>query len=420
MKRTLLTGLLAVCTLLAQAEGKPKTGWVFTPMPNISYNSDVGLLLGAFSDFFYYGDGTVYPNFLHHGSISAAFATKGSWYVHGMFESVSLIPGLRVSASATYRDDRVNNFYGFNGIASPFYPELELNKETRTAWYTNNRRLLRFAAAAQGSITGHLHWMGGLVFRHVMMDDFSLKNYDSGKSLYLYYHSRGLIRDDEFKGGTSLELKGGITFDTRDVELFPSKGLYAELYLVGNGDLKQWRYNYLQLVAHWKQFVTIIPDWLIAAFHVGLQQTLAGEIPFYNLNELATISYPYEENCGFGSRYSVRGFRLNRIAAAGYAWSNFEFRVIPIKFNLFKQYFEIVFNPFLDMVSITKTYRQEEMMYNLPTTWYLDEKRPMMASAGMGVKLHMNTNFILSVDVGKGFDPQLSDLFVGMATTYVF
>jgi len=420
MKRTLLTGLLAVCTLLAQAEGKPKTGWVFTPMPNISYNSDVGLLLGAFSDFFYYGDGTVYPNFLHHGSISAAFATKGSWYIHGMFESVSLIPGLRVSASATYRDDRVNNFYGFNGIASPFYPELELNKETRTAWYTNNRRLLRFAAAAQGSITGNLHWMGGLVFRHVMMDDFSLKNYDSGKSLYLYYHSRGLIRDDEFKGGTSLELKGGITFDTRDVELFPSKGLYAELYLVGNGDLKQWRYNYLQLVAHWKQFVTIIPDWLIAAFHVGLQQTLAGEIPFYNLNELATISYPYEENCGFGSRYSVRGFRLNRIAAAGYAWSNFEFRVIPIKFNLFKQYFEIVFNPFLDMVSITKTYRQEEMMYNLPTTWYLDEKRPMMASAGMGVKLHMNTNFILSVDIGKGFDPQLSDLFVGMATTYVF
>lgn len=431
MKRTLLTGLLAVFTLLAQAEGKPKTGWVFTPMPNISYNSDVGLLLGAFSDFFYYGDGTVYPNFLHHGSISAAFATKGSWYIHGMFESVSLIPGLRVSASATYRDARVNNFYGFNGIASPFYPELELNKETHTAWYTNSRRLLRIAAAVQGNITGHLHWMGGLVFRHVMMDDFSLKNYDSGKSLYLHYYRRGVIHADEFKGGSSLELKGGITFDTRDVELFPSKGMYAELMLLGNGDLKQWRYNYLQLAAHWKHFVSIVPKWLIFAYHLGLQQTLAGEIPFYNLNELATISYPYEENCGFGSRYSVRGFRLNRIAAAGYAWGNFELRAIPIKFNLFKQYFEIVFNPFLDLVSITRTYRLEEMMYdltptpgvagsNIPATWYLDENRPVMASAGMGVKLHMNTNFILSVDVGKGFDPQMSDLFVGMATTYVF
>ena len=43
-----------------------------------------------------------------------------------------------------------------------------------------------------------------------------------------------------------------------------------------------------------------------------------------------------------------------------------------------------------------------------------------MASAGMGVKLHMNTNFILSVDFGKAFDPELSDFMVGMATTYVF
>ena len=43
-----------------------------------------------------------------------------------------------------------------------------------------------------------------------------------------------------------------------------------------------------------------------------------------------------------------------------------------------------------------------------------------MASAGMGAKLQMNTNFILSVDFGKGFDPQLSDFTVGMGTTYVF
>ena len=49
-----------------------------------------------------------------------------------------------------------------------------------------------------------------------------------------------------------------------------------------------------------------------------------------------------------------------------------------------------------------------------------DRKLPVMASAGIGGKLHMNTNFILSLDVAKGFDPQLSDLMVGMATTYVF
>ena len=41
-------------------------------------------------------------------------------------------------------------------------------------------------------------------------------------------------------------------------------------------------------------------------------------------------------------------------------------------------------------------------------------------SAGMGAKIHMNTNFMISVEVGKAFNPQLSDLTVAMATTYLF
>ena len=32
----------------------------------------------------------------------------------------------------------------------------------------------------------------------------------------------------------------------------------------------------------------------------------------------------------------------------------------------------------------------------------------------------MNTNFILSLEVGKAFNPQLSELTVAMATTYLF
>ena len=428
MRKTVLTGLLAIFTLGAHAQDGPKTGWVFTPMPNISYNTDLGLNLGAFCDFFYYGDGSVYPNFLHHAGFTGAYATKGSWFLHGYFESVALVPGLRISASATYRDARANNFYGFNGIASIFNKELELNTETRTAWYTNRRRFFRASAAVQGRITDHLSWVGGAVFRHVMMGDFSLKNYDSGKSLFLLYRANGVIADDEFAGGTSLELKTGLTYDTRDVELFPSKGVYGELLLVGNGDLRQWKYNYLQVSAHWKQFIPIVPGRLIFAYHLALQHTLAGEIPYYNLNELATISYLYEESAGLGSRYSVRGYRYNRIAAAGYAWANIELRVIPFKFNLFGQHFDIVFNPFLDLASITKTYRMEEQMYRLtptpgqpvPGPVFQDEQLPLMASAGIGGKLHMNTNFILSLDFAKAFDPQLSDFMVGMATTYVF
>ena len=74
------------------------------------------------------------------------------------------------------------------------------------------------------------------------------------------------------------------------------------------------------------------------------------------------------------------------------------------------------------LAGITKTYRGDlqASLADSPIPVWQDRKLPVMASAGIGGKLHMNTNFILSLDVAKGFDPQLSDLMVGMATTYVF
>ena len=413
-----LTGVYAV------AQEQPKTGWVFTPMPNLGYTTDTGVTLGAFSDFFYYGDGSSYPNFLHHAGFSAAYATKGSWYAHFYFESPALIEGLRLNASITYRDAMVNNFYGFNGIASPYDAGLDLNAENRTAWYTNHRRFFRVSGSVMGGIGRHLDWMGGFVFRHVRMADFSLEKYDSGNSLFTAYRDIGLIREDEFAGGTSLEFKAGLVYDSRDVELSPNKGMYGELYLVGNAALGQWKYSYAQLVGHFRHYITLFPGRLVFAYHLGIQHQFAGEIPYYNLNEIATIFYPYEEICGLGSRVTVRGIRYNRIMAAGYAWGNFELRFIPFKFHLFGQRFNLVLNPFADLCAITRPYRQEQQKELGRThpelNLWQDKTLPVMAAFGLGGKIQMNTNFILSLEVGRGLDPQVSDWTIGMATTYVF
>lgn len=425
MKKGLITFLLLCLPGIgAFAQDVPKTGWAFTPMPNLAYSTDNGLTLGAYSDFFYYGDGSVYPNFLHHAGISAAYATKGSWYAHAYFESPSLFDGLRVNASMTYRDAMVNNFYGFNGIASPYSPTLDLNPVSGTAWYTNHRRFFRFSGSVMGDIGKCFQWMGGIVFRHVRMADFSLEKYSSGKSLFLTYRDIGLIREDEFAGGTSLEVKAGVVYDSRDVEISPGKGVYGEFYLLGNAGLSQKKYSYLQLVAHFRQYLSLVPGRLVFAWHLGLQHQLAGEIPYYNLNEIATIFYPYEEICGLGSRVTVRGIRYNRIMAAGYAWANFELRITPFKFQLFGQQFNLVLNPFADVCAITRSYRLEEQkrlggLFPELKIWQ-DRKLPLMAAFGLGGKIQMNTNFILSLDVGRGLDPQVGAWTVGMATTYAF
>ena len=425
MKRLLAVAALSLAGLTAVAQEEPKTGWVFTPFPDVSYNSDIGLNLGGFCDFFYYGDGTDYPNFQHHIAVCGAWATKGSWYLHGMFDSKTLVPGARVTGSLTYRDASMNNFYGFNGLHAPYFPELDLNKETRTAFYTDHRQVLRAAATIQKPLEGRLNWMAGAVFRHIRISDFDLKNYDNRESLYRDYRAVGLIREDEANGGTSLEGRIGLTYDSRDIEWVPNQGIYGELYVNANADLSHKKYHYAQLVGHFRHFVPIVFGRLTFAYHLGLQHQFAGEMPWYNLNEISNLIYQYEEYEGLGSRYTIRGYRYNRIMAAGYAWGNFELRAKVLQFNLFKQHFDLVVNPFYDAGAITRYYRLDEHRRTGGITdgWrqsYAEATERIHSSAGVGAKIHMNTNFIISVEVAKGFNPQLSDLTVAMSTTYMF
>ncbi len=424
MKKMLIAAIAVLTALTAAAQEETKTGWVFTPFPDVSYNSDIGLNLGGCCDFFYYGDGTDYPNFQHHIAVCGAWATKGSWYLHGLFDSKTLVPGARVTGSLTYRDASMNNFYGFNGLHSPYFPELDLNQETRTAYYTDHRQVIRAAATFQKPLSGRLNWMAGAVFRHIRIGDFDLKNYDSGYSLYRLYRAAKIIREDEAEGGNSLEGRIGLTYDSRDVEWVPNKGIYGELYVNTNADLTHKKYNYAQLVAHFRHFVPIVFGRLTFAYHLGLQHQFAGEMPWYNLNEISNLIYQYEEYEGLGSRYTIRGYRYNRIMAAGYAWGNFELRARILQFNLFKQHFDIVVNPFCDIATITRKYRlddqREPILPVKDVVFFQDADQKLFPSAGIGGKIHMNTNFILSLEVAKAFHPQLADLTVSMATTYLF
>ena len=410
--------------LEAAAQEEPKTGWVFTPFPDVSYNSDIGLNLGGFCDFFYYGDGTDYPNFQHHIAVCGAWATKGSWYLHGMFDSKTLVPGARVTGSLTYRDASMNNFYGFNGLHSPYFQELDLNVDDRMAYYTDHRQVIRAAATFQKPIKGRLNWMAGAVFRRIRIDDFNLKNYDNVWTLYRDYRAVDLIHEDESNGGNSLEARIGLTYDSRDVEWVPNKGMYWEAYVNGNADLSHKRYHYAQFVGHFRHYVPIVFGRLTFAYHLGLQHQFAGEMPWYNLNEISNLIYQYEEYEGIGSRYTVRGMLYDRIMAAGYAWGNFELRAKVLQFNLFKQHFDLVINPFFDAATVTREFRPDEhaKLRTLTGTRQLwqDATEKVHCSAGLGGKIHMNTNFILSMEVGKGFNPQLSALTVSMATTYMF
>ena len=68
------------------------------------------------------------------------------------------------------------------------------------------------------------------------------------------------------------------------------------------------------------------------------------------------------------------------------------------------------------------TFKEHQKLQSLTdhVRLWQDATEKVHCSAGIGAKLHMNTSFILSLEVGKGFNPQLSALTVSMATTYMF
>ena len=137
---------------------------------------------------------------------------------------------------------------------------------------------------------------------------------------------------------------------------------------------------------------------------------------------------------GLGGANSLRGIMRNRILANGFAYANIELRAKVVKFDIGKQHFYIGLAPFFDLGVITQPYELDEegikAAYNadtdplkLPLDNYFSMKMvdddvlntqvlnkdkvymPHMA-AGVGLKVAMNENFVLSVDWAMALNKQ--------------
>ena len=306
-------------------------------------------------------------------------------------------------------------------------------------------------------------------------------NYDKNITLFKRYQELGAIHADEAGGGTALEINAGFVFDTRDIEAAPNRGIWAEAYL--NGNILQHRY--LKACAYFRQYIDIpihLPAGdPVFAYRLAWQQTIAGETPIYMIQNIPLLVQRNMISEGFGSTGTIRGLRENRILTEGMAWANTELRVKLVNFKLFNQYFYLAVNPFFDAGIITKTYRSDafkaveydsRLVSGVDYTGYtnylkseyklsVDKKtgeykhksdkaikndlatlerfnrvhgagydgkiydksheKELIYSAGAGLKLAMNQNFIISVEMAKCFNELLdAGLWLGIGINYQF
>jgi hemolysin activation/secretion protein len=175
------------------------------------------------------------------------------------------------------------------------------------------------------------------------------------------------------------------------------------------------------------------------AYRIGTQNNIAGQSPFYMNTYLNTLFIQRVMYEGLGGANSLRGIMRNRILANGFAYANVELRCKVAKFDIGRQHFYIGLAPFFDMGVITQPYELDEVeirklydedcvetaakiskgenavmpmdfdkYFKLDNEGNIDHSKvylPHMA-AGLGLKVAMNENFVLSVDWAMALNKQ--------------
>ena len=329
------------------------------------------------------------------------------------------------------------------------------------AFYKYKRDLFRFAADIEGTIWQNIKWNAGLGVLGYMIDECDIEMLN-GKNefnpniphteqkamnpeiqgLYEKYIKWGLIDQVEAKGGWHPYLRAGLTYDSRDQRTCPTKGIYADAfftYTAAFGEQATKGYNHLQFNFNFRHYVPIYRDRVTFAYRIGTQNNIAGKSPFYMNTYLNTLFIQRVMYEGLGGANSLRGIMRNRILANGFAYANVELRAKVARFDIGRQHFYIGLAPFFDLGVITQPYELDEvkirklydedcvetaakiskgenavMPMDFDKYFVLDENgnidqsevyMPHMA-AGLGIKVAMNENFVLSVDWAMALNKQ--------------
>lgn len=409
-----------------------KTGWTFGALPSTSYDRDIGFKYGALVNFYNFGDGSRYPMYDHNLYLEYSRTTKGSNLAQFLYDSDSLIHGIRTAFEVRYATEQGLDFYGFNGYQSKYNHAFESDDDTANyisrMFYRQDRKLIRLRADFSGDLpVDNLKWFAGVEFYHNKIDVVNLDKLNKGKDeedllpdvqggLYQRYLDWKIIPEKEANGGIHTLLKAGVIFDTRDNEPNPMTGIWTDaVFIIAPGFLGDKHMTYGKLAITHRQYFTIIPRNLNFAYRLSYQGKIFGEIPTYMM-PLIFNSPPNKTRDGLGGRNTVRGLLRNRVVGEGYLYGNTELRWKVIHTKLFKQNFHIALSAFFDAGMVVQEYKvntsdvPNDIIINGKTYSKSDffttgKDRPHFGT-GAGIRFVLNDNFIVAFDYGFALRPR--------------
>jgi len=426
----LIIVLLVYCTsqICAQekdtTETKIKKGWIFSPFPIVGFDTDVGFQYGAFLYLHDYGDGSKYPDYIHSLYLEWSNTTKGNMIARFYYDSEFLIPNIRFIGDISYITEKALDFYGFNGYEAIYHPEWEDENDSTyvsRVFYRHERKMFRVMAGFQGNLIKNndkLKWIAGFTYFNNKVGSVDIDRLNKGKDeddklpevdgLYDLYVSNDVLLPSERDGNQVTYLKGGIVYDGRDFDAFPSKGIWMEaVFSYAPKFLGDWESSYLKFTFIHRQYLTLIRKKLVFAYRLAYQGTLAGKVPFHIQPHIVPIDMRSATSQGLGGKSTLRGVLRNRVIGDGFVLGNFEVRWIFLRTILFKQNFYLGTNLFFDTGRVIQNIERDTSNWEKPKDSYDQFFNPgaesFHNSAGIGIKVGVNENFIISTDYGRAF-----------------
>ena len=430
----ILIALLMASGTFAQKKEIIKKGWNFGPLPVVGFDADLGFQYGVTCDIFNYGDGSRYPRYNYKFNVEASRYTKGSGVFRFYSDMPFVVKDTKLFVDVTYFYAKKYEFFGFNGFeASSYDPYLALKKD---GYHFINRNQFRFVGSMQRPFfdVPNLYWTAGLAYYNTKVssiDTVKMADYAGQNTLYEKYVDAGIIKADEATGGNTTQFRLGMIYDSRDHNSDPTRGIYAEATLVGAPDfIDKKGYGNLSYTFIWRQYIPVYRDKLTFAYRLGAQNRIAGNTPWYMINNLNTMFFQKMYTEGLGGSVTMRGVNRNGVIGEGFAFGNVELRWRIVGFQFINQNWQVALNPFFDAGMVTQKFREQEQIAANGTGTILEpnafdsysgENERLHMSAGCGLKLIMNRNLIVSVDMGKALnakDGEKLKTFIGF--NYIF
>lgn len=400
-----------------------KEGRYIIPIPIVGYDPDTGINLGAGISFFQNGkkDSPFFRITPYRQLLLSQFVvtTKKVFQFSTYYDQPYFLDTpWRVRGELELYRNPIDSYFGigsagnlltFPGSSQVFgsYRNYKnaLDETVNGTTYSHYDEFKYSKMAVRGAaeydlIGGLLRPLVGFQVAHVWIGDYT--GSISGNVVQNPTH----LRDDcnagkaiGCHGGNDIYLKLGLTFDTRDFEPDPRRGLILTAMNELSPKFLGSAFNYGRLTTAVMGFGDILKYKTQQLVITGrfTYSWQFGDVPFYSMNMFAMED---QDRPALGGIETLRGYSLNRFIGPVGMLANTELRYTFVEFNIFKQNIKLMAVPFLDFGRVFDS--NKDIAFR---DWKL--------GGGGGIHLAWNLSTVVSFDYAFGSEDQAFYMDIG-------